>query len=136
MVLPTSQSTREDVLRFKRDIGSRPILVSPAITTGFDFPGAECRFAIIGKIPFPDTRSELFKAREKDDPEYSAYLVGQTLDQMAGRGMRSESDWCETFIVDDNIRWYISRYGRKFLSRSFREAYQVSDGIPEVGQYA
>jgi ATP-dependent DNA helicase DinG len=135
MVLPTSQSTRADVDRFKH--GSGPdILVSPAITTGFDFPGSQCRFAIIGKIPFPDTRSELFKARESSDAEYSPYLVGQALDQMAGRGMRSESDWCETFIVDDNIRWYMSRYGRKFLSRSFREAYQVHDGIPEVGQYA
>jgi Rad3-related DNA helicase len=37
------------------------ILVSPSVTTGFDFPYEECQFQIIGKVPWPDTSSAVMK---------------------------------------------------------------------------
>jgi hypothetical protein len=50
-------------------------------------------------------------ARQKEDKQYAAYLMIQELVQQSGRGMRSESDSCETIIVDDNWFWVSKRYG-------------------------
>lgn len=82
------------------------ILVSPSLTTGWDFPDGECRWQIIGKIPFPDLRSKAAKTKNSRNKEWSGYTAAQVIVQASGRGMRSESDWCETFIVDGNFGWW------------------------------
>jgi ATP-dependent DNA helicase DinG len=99
------------------------ILVSPSILTGFDFPGDEARWQVITKVPFPDSRSPVYAERHKDDKEYGAYLAMVALVQAAGRGNRSEDDWCETVIVDDNIEWFMHKF-RKFAPRYFLDAYR------------
>ena len=85
------------------------VLVSPSITRGWDFPGDDCRYIVIGKIPFTDTRSPVVKARNTTDKDYAGYEAMQTLVQMAGRGTRSPDDWCEIFITDDNWGWFWNR---------------------------
>jgi len=71
-----SRSTGDAITRFK---AAEPpaILVSPATTTGYDFPGDECRYQIIGKIPFPDTTSKIMKIRCEDDKDLAMYLTMQ-----------------------------------------------------------
>lgn len=133
MVLPESATTRMVVADFIRR-SSPGILVSPAVTTGFDFPGDACRFQIIGKIPFPDTRSKVLQAREKLDKDYGPYQAMQTVVQSAGRGMRGADDWCETFILDDNWTWFWARY-RHFAPRWFQNAVRTSQTIPAPGVY-
>jgi Rad3-related DNA helicase len=76
------------------------VLVTPSADTGVDFPGVECETVIIIKVPFSDTSSKIYQARAAEDSEYGAYVAAQTLVQMSGRGMRSESDRCETIILD------------------------------------
>lgn len=110
------------VAEFKR-MPAPAILVSPSILTGFDFPGDEARWQVITKVPFPDSRSPVYAERHKDDKEYGGYLAMVALIQAAGRGNRSEDDWCETAIVDDNIDWFMRRF-RKFAPRYFLDAYQ------------
>lgn len=109
---------------------SGPVLVSPSIGTGFDFPGDACRFQIIGKVPFPSTQSIVLKARQERDPDYFAYVAAQNLVQMAGRGMRSPDDWCETIIVDDNWSWFRSKY-KDFMPKWFLDSCKKSIGLPE-----
>lgn len=116
------------VLRF-RSAGPGAVFVSPSVSTGFDFPLDECRYQIIGKVPFPDTRSRVLQARGKRDPDYFAYQTMQTLVQTCGRGVRSRTDWCENFIIDDNIGWFMSKY-RGFAPRWFVESYRKSLGVP------
>lgn len=82
------------------------VLVSPSISHGWDFPYTDCEYLIAGKIPFPDTRDPVLKARCKADTDYSSYLAAVALVQAAGRGMRAEDDQCETFILDDNVVWF------------------------------
>ncbi len=129
MIVHDRHSTLKAVAEFKsrRD---DCILVSPSVMTGFDFPGQECRFQIIAKVPMPDIRGAILTNRCEVDPEYRGYLAMQKLVQAVGRGMRSEGDWCETIIVDDNIGWAVKKY-RKHLPQWFIDAYQTVEFLPQ-----
>jgi len=83
------------------------ILISPSITTGFDFHGELCRWQLIMKMPFANTMNPIVKARCEMDPNYSLTYALKTLDQMIGRGVRSREDWCETWITDVNASWAV-----------------------------
>ena len=85
------------------------ILVSPSVGSGYDFPGKDCEFQIMCKIPFPPP-SKIVKAREAADPEYRSYQAMQTMVQCFGRGMRSRSDSCESFIFDDHLEWFKPKF--------------------------
>lgn len=105
------------------------ILVSPSVTTGYDFPFDACRFQIVAKVPFPDSRDPLLMARQVFDPEYGMYLTMQTLVQECGRSTRAADDWSEVFVIDDNFGWLIAKY--KHLAPSwFLEAVQRRATIP------
>lgn len=121
-----------------RPVGDGLWLLSPAVTTGYDFAGDACRVQIIAKVPFPDTRSEVVKARTQRDADYGMYLTLQTLVQAVGRSTRSETDWSETFIVDDQVLWLVSKFGRAqgFAPKWFLEAYRSVSVIPQAPTWA
>lgn len=132
MMVHESHTTATVVAQFKAQRGRGKILVSPSVSTGYDFPGDECRWQIILKVPFPDSRGELMKARIATDNEYVNYLAVMELVQQAGRGMRGEDDWCETFILDDNIGWFMfGKQGVKdLLPKWFLDAYRSMPTVP------
>ncbi len=130
MITHTTESVVTAVAKFKK-ADPPAILVSPSVMTGFDFPHDLCRFQIIGKIPFPDTRDRLTKARMDRDPEYGAYIAMQSLVQASGRGTRAPNDSCVSFLIDDSAFWFMKRFGR-FAPRWFMDGYRVSDLIPQV----
>lgn len=104
------QSAADVVAIFKRSPRGT-ILISPSVMTGFDFPYTQCEFQIIAKVPFPDTRSRIMKARIRATKGYRDVLTMTTLVQACGRGMRAEDDQCETFIVDEHANWFLDQYG-------------------------
>ena len=106
------------------------ILVSPAITTGYDFKGEQCEYNIIAKVPFMDSRDPLTKARDEEDKEYSPYMTAQTLVQALGRAMRGEDDQCENFIVDGHIHWFLGKY-RHLFPFWFHRLIQKATAMPE-----
>lgn len=114
---PDSDSASEVFEKFKL-LPAPSILVSPSFSTGWDFPGDDCRYQIIAKLPFPDSRNKLMQARLERNPQYVNSLAMQDLQQAAGRGTRSETDWCEVFIVDDSIGWFFQR-NKALASRWF-----------------
>lgn len=120
----------QDCVRKFRDSGPGTVLVSPSVSTGFDFPGGDCRFQIMGKVPFPDTRSKVLQARSERDPEFFAYVAMQNMVQMCGRGVRSADDWCENFVIDDNWQWFLNKY-KNFAPRWFTAACKRSDLVPQ-----
>lgn len=129
MMTHNRHNTREVVEEFKK---SKPgtVLVSPSMTTGWDFPYEECEFQIILKIGFPDTRSKVMKARCSSDKELSGYMAMVDLVQTVGRGMRAEDDMCETIILDDSITWFLDRY-KKFAPKWFLQSVRTSQTIPK-----
>ena len=106
------------------------VLVSPSVTTGYDFPFRQCEYQIVVKIPWPDSRIPIVKARTAHDPEYPAYLAMQDLVQAVGRGMRSAEDQCETFVLDDHVRWFLFQY-RHLAPRWFLDAYRSQLIVPD-----
>ena len=111
--------------------GSGNYLISPSVEQGFDFPYAECEFQIVAKVPFPDTRSAVMKARIRSDKKYQNYLTAMSLIQMCGRGMRAEDDKCETFVLDDNIYWFHAA-AKGTLPKWFRAAIRMVKQLPPV----
>ena len=129
IITHTTQTTIQAVNRFKQS-GPGTILVSPSVTTGYDFPGNECEFIIWGKIPRPFTNTPLAKARQELDKTWSDWEAMKSLVQGAGRGNRKASDICEVFIVDDHWE-YFWKNRKSFAPKWFQERVQRSvDLIP------
>jgi Rad3-related DNA helicase len=101
------------------------VLVSPTVTTGWDFPmltsgQGKPQYGVIGKIPYPDTKDLVLQARHEDDKDWTAYLAMETFVQSCGRLNRTKSDLSEILIVDDNFIWWWPAY-RKFSPKWFQE---------------
>ena len=94
------------VARFKLARGGA-VLLSPSVTTGLDFPGDECRWQVILKVPFPSRADPLLVEREKLNKKHAQHVAVSTLSQALGRGVRSQSDECSTFVLDYNLKWVL-----------------------------
>ena len=130
LVMHKSDDVQEQVTRFKQ-MPAPAVLVSPSVTSGWDFPDTECEYIVIAKVPFVTATGELTKARQGQDKEWVSYLAMQTLVQEAGRGTRSASDRCEVFIVDDMFTWFWPKY-KRFAPRWFQDRVGRSlDLIPD-----
>lgn len=105
------------------------VLVSPSVTTGFDFPYDQCEYQIIGKIPWPSTQSEIVKARNLMDPDHLNYLAMQDLIQAAGRGSRALDDQCEIFVIDDQMAWFPWKF-KAFAPEWFLESITKTSSLP------
>lgn len=127
-MLNNPQDTAISVRRFKNAPPPR-VLVSPSVTTGWDFPYEECEYQIIAKVPFPDGRSLIQQRRSEIDPDLPRYQAWQTIVQAAGRGVRAEDDQCETFIIDDHFKWLHGRY-RYLAPKWFLDAIRKVDVLP------
>jgi Rad3-related DNA helicase len=97
---------RQEVIRRFIDSPDPLILVSPSVTEGFDFPGDMCRLVIIAKLPFEFGGDPLTQLRATLDKTYSTLELSRKIVQGAGRGMRSDRDWCEVFILDGQWGWF------------------------------
>ena len=119
MLQHTTRNVAQVVDEFKRAKAPK-VLVSPSVTTGYDFPDDQCNYIIIGKVPYPDTRAAIVKARQAEDKSWTAQLAMQILVQEAGRGTRSAQDRCQVIIVDDAWKWWWPRY-HDLAPRWFRD---------------
>jgi Rad3-related DNA helicase len=109
MIAPRNAGELKGAIEEFRLCRAPAILISPAITTGYDFSYTDAEFQIIIKVPFIDARSPVMKARHEADPEYLSYLTAQTLVQETGRIMRAVDDRAETVILDAHANWFLKR---------------------------
>jgi len=101
------------------------VLVSPSVTTGWNFPMIESghgkpQYGIVGKIPWPDTRDVVTKARYDEDKDWTALLAMEVFQQECGRLTRSPEDKSEWFVVDDTFKWWWYRY-RSYAAGWFQD---------------
>lgn len=116
MFYPTPRNLASTVEAFK--LAPAPaFLVSPSVGTGYDFPYDLCRWQIVLKVPFADSRNALAKARAALDADYSVREAMSTLEQIAGRGTRNRNDWCETYVLDQSLVW-----AKKHASNALKSA--------------
>ena len=114
-----SRDIEEAVKAFK---AAKPpcLLVSPAMTRGYDFAGDQARYLIVGKVPWPPP-SPIADARKELDPDYPAFEAMKVLMQEFGRAVRDPLDWAELLVCDDDWVWF-AKHNRDFMTRSFAEA--------------
>lgn len=134
MIAPGSaRDFQEEMARFLAS-PAPSIFLTPSATTGYDFAGDKCEYQILLKVPFIDARSPVMKARSEQDKEYLPYLVAQTLVQTVGRGMRSQTDRCESFLLDRHANWFLrssDKGGFRHLVPSwFMRQVRWPDGLP------
>ena len=101
-----SSGDREEKLEEFKESKEPLVFISPSMDEGVDLPGSYCRFQIIYKLPYKpykNTRIGKRKAIYEDGDDWYKYTMLSRLIQMYGRGIRSEKDYCKTYILDNRI---------------------------------
>jgi len=100
------------------------VLLSPSMSEGVDLPYDKCRFQIIYKIPFPPIMDKQISLRKKKDSYWYPYQTMMNLVQTYGRGMRAEDDYCQTYVIDKRLKFYVyeSPLYRRLVPKFFKEA--------------
>ncbi|PCJ96666.1 MAG: hypothetical protein COA52_01315 [Hyphomicrobiales bacterium] len=100
------------------------ILVSPSLSTGYDFKNELARFQLILKMPYKPVQSKWMKAILKYNKEF--YFNGTLKEtiQMCGRGVRNKEDHCDTYILDSRFNGMIW-YQKKQIPEWFLDAVQI-----------
>ena len=92
----------------ERFIGSdRPlVLLSPSCERGVSLPYDLCRFIVFAKAPYLNLGDKITAARTYSGWVGSYWYASdmiRSVVQGAGRGMRSEDDFCRTYLLDEKI---------------------------------
>jgi Rad3-related DNA helicase len=78
------------------------MLFAASMSRGVDLKDDDCRVQIIAKIPFPSLGDRQVSARMRlpNGDEWYAVQTIRDIVQMTGRGVRSDTDWAVTYILD------------------------------------
>lgn len=111
-LFPTS-SERQETLEQKHILSKEPtVLFSPAMTQGVDLAGELARFCVVFKIAYPYLGDRRVAKRKEMSENWYQYTTAKTLIQAIGRGVRSETDWCDIFILDSAFWGLYNNYGK------------------------
>src|SRR3990167_5046576 len=100
-----------------RTMTAPALLVSPSFGTGWDFPGEQCEYVLLVKVPFESMTSKVLKARVGRDKSYADYRAMQKVEQAIGRGMRFDKDRCEVGLMCGHFEWFL--YKNKSLAQDW-----------------
>lgn len=105
------------------------ILCSPSCKEGLDLKGDLCRFQIILKCPWGDLSDKVTKKRLdlEGGREWYTNEVCKNIEQAYGRGVRSETDKCDCYILDESFQRILDHYPH-LLSKYFKEAIVKEEG--------
>lgn len=104
--------------------GESAVLFAPSLERGVDFKDDLCRHIIIPKLPFPNLGDKQVSARlySRGGSLWYSVKTVRSLVQMTGRGMRSETDSCTSYILDEQFISLIWNKSRHLLPSWWREA--------------
>ena len=95
------------------------ILVGPSLLEGLDLKDDKSRFQIFFKVPYPSLNDPLVKAKMSAFADWYDWKTGISIQQGAGRSIRSKDDWAITYILDACFRSLINK--QDFFPPSFKE---------------
>ena len=114
--------TREEVVKRFIHTNEPAILVGAGIKDGVDFKDDACRFQILYKTPFPAFDTQVRKRNQKDKVWWNYQAVMDTM-QAYGRGVRSETDYCDFYILDSKFESLLKTW-KGLFNEYFLEAIQ------------
>jgi Rad3-related DNA helicase len=97
------------------------VLLSTYLVSGYDGRDDRCRILIVPKIPYGDLGDEVTKKRMEQNPRWYQLQTIQTLVQMLGRAVRSETDHAKMFVLDKQMS-NLYRRSANLFPRYIREA--------------
>jgi Rad3-related DNA helicase len=106
------------------------VLCSPAMTEGLDLPDDLSRFQVVVKVPYPNFKDPYVAARKKRDNRWYDWQTAMRLIQATGRSVRSETDFAETYILDQDFAVFRER-SRNLFPPWWLEAIREPEGSPE-----
>lgn len=128
----THDNARGKDMALRRYLGTEnAILFSPSMMRGVDLAGDKCRVQIIAKAPFPSLGDKQVSLRLHLPGGQLWYTVKTVRDvmQMVGRGVRSEDDWCDTYILDQQFTRNIWSKWRALFLPSFTEVVKANQDV-------
>lgn len=124
----SSESTHAAVARF-REMPPPAVLVSPSVSTGWDFPMCDAEWGWVPKLPYENRDTALVQARIAIDPAYPDFRMANTLTQMVGRLMRSPGDSSQMIVTDSQFGWHPWRY-KELYSQHILESIRTVTTLP------
>ncbi len=100
------------------------VMVAPSFERGVDLKDDACRVQIVAKVPFPNLSDPRTSARThgQDGEAWYAVQTIRALVQMTGRGVRSETDYCTTYILDKQFQRNLVRRSKSLIPQWWRDA--------------
>jgi Rad3-related DNA helicase len=123
VVTYTGAAERDSAIAtYRRNPGA--ILIAPSLDRGVDFKGDDCRVVVVAKVPYPSLGDTQVSQRMHSPGGQQWYNVQtiRSLVQMTGRGVRSEDDWCVTYILDKQFLSNVWKRGRMLFPEWWSEA--------------
>lgn len=117
------RDNRKEVLKKWMSTLDDSVLVGISMTEGLDLKDNLCRFSIVFKSPFADSRNPRVAARLKlSHWQWYNMMAQQTLMQAYGRIMRSDDDYGSMYVLDEGAVKLIKRKGTsKYLKEAILE---------------
>ena len=98
------------------------VIVAPAMHEGINLIDDLSRFQIVCKTPYPNFYEDKQLTRRMEiDERYYSWLTALKLIQSVGRSVRSNTDWADTYIIDEAVISFIQR-NRQMIPDWFLEA--------------
>ena len=100
------------------------VMFAASMSRGVDLKDDMCRVQIIAKCPFPSLGDKQVNARLHlpGGQEWYAVKTVRDIVQMTGRGVRSETDSCTTFILDRQFASNVWGKNKHLFPDYFKEA--------------
>jgi Rad3-related DNA helicase len=123
---PTTAAKNQAIAKFRATPNS--VMLAPSLDRGVDFKDDDCRVVVVAKVPFPNLGDTQVSARLHAPGGKMWYAVQtvRSLVQMTGRGVRSETDWCVTYILDRQFTSNVWKNNRKLFPAWWREAVDMT----------
>jgi ATP-dependent DNA helicase DinG len=96
-------TNNEQIIRQHLESQENTILVSPSLTLGVDLKDDLARFQILVKAAYLPLGDERIKRLFKEDTNWYQNKMLNNLIQACGRGVRSRTDHCVTYVLDGCI---------------------------------
>jgi ATP-dependent DNA helicase DinG len=113
LLFPRKADERDAAFEAHKKRKDPTVILSPSFTEGFDFRGDLARWQIIGKVAYPYLGDPQVAAKKDRDPEWYDQCAISSLIQASGRGTRSATDYCVTYILDEDFKTLYDR--RKYM---------------------
>lgn len=124
LLLYNGSAEKNQSIDFFKNSKDDKILVGPSLIEGLNFNDDHCRFQIIMKVPYPSL-ADKFISRKKDlNQKWYSDETAVAILQGVGRGIRHETDWCVTFILDGCFT-YLAKSSWDMFPDEFKNRIQI-----------